>query len=85
MIQPPKNKPSLNDISRILTKRGQDNIYDIDAMYSALAEIPAERISQIREDIRNKKWQFARPQQREDMLSEWLPELGEYYELFSDF
>lgn len=85
VIQPPKNKPSLNDISRILTKRGQDNIYDIDAMYSALAEIPAERISQIREDIRNKKWQFARPQQREDMLSEWLPELGEYYELFSDF
>ncbi len=85
VLQPPKNKPRLNDISRILTKRGQDSFYDIDAMYSALAELPAERIAQIREDIRNKKWQFARPQQREDMLSEWLPELGEYYELFSDF
>ena len=85
VIQPPKNKPRLNDISRILTKRGQDSIYDIDAMYSALSEISAERISQIREEIRNKKWQFARPEQREDMLSKWLPELGEYYKLFSDF
>ena len=85
MIQPPKNKPRLNDISRILIKRGQDGYYDIDGMYAVISEIFPERISQIRKELRDRKWQFTRPEEREDMLSAWLPGLGEYYELFSDF
>ncbi len=85
MIQPPKNKPRLNDISRILIKRGQDGDYDIDGMYAVISEISPERISQIRKELRDRKWQFTRPEEREDLLSEWLPELGEYYEIFSDF
>ena len=83
--QPPKNKPRLNDISRILSKRGQDSVYDIDELYAVLSELPAEQISNIRKELREKKWQFTRPEEREDMLSEWLPECGDYYELFSDF
>lgn len=83
--QPPKNKPRLNDISRILSKRGQDSVYDIDELYAVIAELSPERISQIRKELRDKNWQFTRPEEREDMLSEWLPELDDYYELFSDF
>ena len=83
--QPPKNKPRLNDISRILSKRGQDSVYDIDELYAVIAELSPERISQIRKELRDKNWQFTRPEEREDMLSEWLPELGDYYEIFSDF
>ena len=83
--QPPKNKPRLNDISRILSKRGQDSVYDIDELYAVIAELSPERTSQIRKELREKNWQFTRPEEREDMLSEWMPELGDYYELFSVF
>ncbi|MBR1384239.1 MAG: hypothetical protein IJ555_10610 [Ruminococcus sp.] len=83
--QPPKNKPRLNDISRILSKRGQDSVYEIDELYVVIAELSPERISQIRKELRDKNWQFTRPEEREDMLSEWLPDCGDYYELFSDF
>ena len=83
--QPPKNKPRLNDISRILCKRGQDSVYDIDELYAVIAELSPRRISQIKAELREQKWQFSRTGEREDMLSAWLPELGDYYELFSDF
>ena len=35
--------------------------------------------------IRSQKWHIADPAKREKLVSLWLPELSDYYELFCDF
>ncbi len=36
-------------------------------------------------NIREQKWYCAKPEKREELLSSWLPELSDHYELFCDF
>ena len=83
--QPSKSKAGQSDIRRILYMRGQQNDYDIDELYAAVSEISAERIEKIRAEIRSQKWHIADPAKREELVSLWLPELLDYYELFCDF
>ncbi|MBR1739049.1 MAG: hypothetical protein IJ737_02055 [Ruminococcus sp.] len=83
--QPVKSKAGQSDIRRILYMRGQSDDYDIDELYAAVSEISAERIEKIRTEIRAQKWHIAAPERREELVSLWLPELSEYYELFCDF
>ena len=83
--QPSENKNRPTDVRRILFSRGEDMLYDADEIYAAFTGIAAARITQIRKEIFEKKWQFVRPEDREELLADWLPEMPEYYELFSDF
>ncbi len=83
--QPVRNKPRRSDIHRILFMRGQNDDYDEDELYALFCDISAERIRQIRKDIREQKWYCAKPERREELLSSWLPELSDHYELFCDF
>ena len=83
--QPIKNKPRQGDIRRILYARGQDRAYDADELYAEFTGISAERISKIRRQIRSEKWHFVRPEERADLLKEWLPELEDYSDLLCDF
>ncbi len=83
--QPSKSKAGQSDIRRILYMRGQSDDYDIDELYAAVSEISAERIEKIRAEIRSQKWHIADPAKREELVSLWLPELSDYYELFCDF
>lgn len=83
--QPVRNKPRRSDIHRILFMRGQNDDYDEDELYALFCDISAERIRQIRKEIREQKWYCAKPEKREELLSSWLPELSDHYELFCDF
>ena len=83
--QPVRNKPRRSDIHRILFMRGQNDDYDEDELYALFCDISAERIRQIRKEISEQKWYCAKPEKREELLSSWLPELSDHYELFCDF
>lgn len=83
--QPINNKQRRNDIQHILYSRRQDSEYDTDMLYTLLQDIPPERITSIRQKLQTQKWHLTSKEQRNEMLSEWLPELEQYYELFHDF
>lgn len=83
--QPINNKQRKNDILRILYSRGQDSEYDADMLYTLFQGIPPERITFIRQELQAQKWHLTPKEQRDELLSEWLPELEQYYELFHDF
>lgn len=83
--QPINNKQRRNDILRILYSRGQDSEYDADMLYTLFQGIPPERITFIRQELQARNWHLTPKEQRDELLSEWLPELEQYYELFRDF
>ena len=70
---------------RILYSRGQDSEYDADMLYTLFQGIPPERITFIRQELQARNWHLTPKEQRDELLSEWLPELEQYYELFHDF
>ncbi len=82
---PIKNKTSQNDIDRILYSRGQEEYVDSDALYAAFSRLSPERISVIREELKNQSWHLMDKDSRLDFLSKYLPEFEEYYDLLSDF
>lgn len=82
---PIKNKASQNDIDRILYSRGQEDVIDSDALYAEFSKLSPERISTIREELKNQSWHLMDKDSRLDFLSEFLPEFEEYYDLLSDF
>ncbi len=84
---PIKNKSRKSGIDRILYSRGQEEIYHSDELYALFQTISAERISAIREAIRNEKWHLMGEKEREDFLNGYLPDndFKEYYPLLSDF
>ena len=82
---PIKNKSSQNDIDRILYSRGQEELIDSDALYAAFSKLSPERISVVREELKNLSWHLMDKDSRIDFLSEFLPEFEEYYGLLSDF
>ena len=82
---PIKNKASQNDIDRILYSRGQEDVIDSDALYAEFSKLSPERISTIREELKNQSWHLMDKDSRIDFLSEHLPEFEEYYDLLSDF
>ena len=82
---PIKNKASQNDIDRILYSRGQEDVIDSDALYAEFSKLSPERISTLREELKNQSWHLMDKDSRLDFLSELLPEFEEYYDLLSDF
>jgi len=82
---PIKNKQKKNGVERILFCRGQEDDYDVDELYAAFQDIPAERIANLRAAIREIQWHFMEPDARRDFLENHLPELAEYHDLFADF
>lgn len=83
--QPINNKQRRNDIQRILYSRGQNSEYAADMLYTLFQGILPERITTIRQALQVKGWHLTPKEQRDELLSEWLPELEQYYELFHDF
>ncbi|MCR5730868.1 MAG: hypothetical protein K6G20_11015, partial [Ruminococcus sp.] len=83
--QPIKDRQRRGDIQRILYSRGQDSEYDADMLYTLFQGIPPERITAIRQELHDKNWHLTLREERDELLSEWLPELERYYTLFSDF
>ena len=83
--QPVKDRQRRNDIQRILYSRGQDREYDADMLYTLFQGAPPERITAIRQELQAKSWHLTPKEMRDELLSEWLPELERYYTLFSDF
>ena len=58
---------------------------DSDALYAEFSKLSPERISTIREELKNQSWHLMDKDSRIDFLSEHLPEFEEYYDLLSDF
>ena len=83
--QPIKDRQRRGDIQRILYSRGQDAEYDADMLYTLFQGIPPERITAIRQELQEKNWHLTLREERDELLSEWLPELERYFELFRDF
>lgn len=44
-----------------------------------------ERIADLRAAIVDRKWHFMEPASRDNLLTEYLPELAAYHDLFADF
>ncbi|NBK79438.1 hypothetical protein D5272_12790 [bacterium D16-76] len=82
---PIKEKPRKNDIERILFRQGQEDDYDADELYAAFQDVLPERIADARTAIVDKKWHFLDPASRDKFLTENLPELAEYHDLFAGF
>lgn len=74
-----------SDISRILYSRGQEDIYDVDELYSLFSDFDVERIVKLRTLIRDLSWHFMRRDERIDFLEDHLPECREHYDLLADF
>jgi len=83
--QPINNRQRRSDIQRILYSQGRDSEYDADSLYTLFQGIPAERITAIRQELQSKSWHFSPKEQREELFTEWLPELERYYDVFSNF
>ena len=82
---PIKNKASQNDIDRILYSRGQEEYVDSDALYAAFSKLSSDRVTAVREELKNQSWHLMDNDSRLDFLSKFLPEFEEYYGLLSDF
>lgn len=78
-------KPRESDIDRILYSRGQEGDVDPDELYALFQTFDPERISALRHALSEQSWYFTRENERESLLMEWMPELAEWYDLFSDF
>ncbi len=84
---PIKNKSHKSGIDRILYSRGQEKIYNSDELYALFQPLSPERISAIREAIRNEHWHLMGEKEREDFLKRYLPDddFKDYYSLLCDF
>ena len=84
---PITNKQRGKDIDRILYSRGQEEQVDSDELYALFQNLPPERVSALRQAIREQSWHFMDEQTREAFLLTWLPEAEfiDYYDLLADF
>lgn len=84
---PIKTRRRQTDIERILYSRGQELQYNSDSLYSAFADIEADYISVIRENIINEKWHLMEKEERYDFVNRHFPnsDFYRYYDLLCDF
>lgn len=82
---PVKEKKRKSDVERILYARGQEDAYDPDELYALFGSLPPERVSALRQAIREQAWHLMDEDARERFLREWLPEFEDIYDLLTDF
>ena len=84
---PVKEKKRKSDVERILYARGQEDEYDPDELYALFGNLPPERVSALRQAIREQTWHLMDEDARERFLREWLPEpeFEDVFDLLTDF
>ena len=82
---PSRVTPKRSDIERILYSRGQEDLYDPDDLYAAVSELHPERVASLRQALAEQQWHLMDPDERLAFLSAQVPELEQWFELFSDF
>ena len=82
---PVKEKKRKSDVERILYARGQEDAYDPDELYALFGSLPPEKVSALRQAIREQAWHLMDEDARERFLREWLPEFEDIYDLLTDF
>ena len=82
---PVKVKKRKSDVERILYARGQEDAYDPDELYALFGSLPPERVSALRQAIREQAWHLMDEDARERFLREWLPKFEDVYDLLTDF
>ena len=82
---PVKEKKRKNDVERILYARGQEDAYDPDELYALFGSLPPEKVSALRQAMREHTWHLMDEDTRERFLREWLPEFEDVYDLLTDF
>lgn len=84
---PIRDKQRKSDVDRILYSRGQEDTYDPDELYALFQQLEPERITALRQAIREQCWHFMGEAEREQFLLEQLPEaeFTVYYDLLADF
>ena len=82
---PVKEKKRKSDVERILYARGQEDTYDPDELYALFGSLPPEKVSALRQAIREQAWHLMDEDARERFLREWLPEFEDIYDLLTDF
>ena len=84
---PVKEKKRKSDVERILYARGQEDEYDPDELYALFGSLPPERVSALRQAMREQAWHLMDEDARERFLREWLPEpeFEDVFDLLTDF
>ena len=84
---PVKDRQKEMDINRILFARGQEEAYDADELYALFRQLAPERLTALRQAIREEQWQLMDMTDREAFLLKYLPEseLMDWYDLLTDF
>ena len=84
---PVKEKKRKSDVERILYARGQEDEYDPDELYALFGNLPPERVSALRQAMREQAWHLMDEDARERFLREWLPEpeFEDVFDLLTDF
>ena len=82
---PVKEKKRKSDVERILYARGQEDAYDSDKLYALFGSLPPEKVSALRQAMREQAWHLMDEDARERFLREWLPEFEDIYDLLTDF
>ena len=84
---PIRDKQRKSDVDRILYSRGQEDTYDSDELYTLFQQLEPERITALRQAVREQRWHFMDETEREKFLLEQLPEVEftAYYDLLADF
>ena len=74
-------------MERILYARGQEDAYDPDELYALFGGLPPEKVSALRQAMREQAWHLMDEDARERFLREWLPvpEFEDIYDLLTDF
>ena len=84
---PIRDKQRKSDIDRILYAKGQEDVYDSDELYALFQQLEPERVTALRQTVREQCWHFMDAAERETFLLEQLPEaeFAACYDLLSDF
>ena len=82
---PLKEKKWKSDVERVLYARGQEDAYDPDELYALFGSLPPEKVSALRQAMREHTWHLMDEDTRERFLREWLPEFEDVYDLLTDF
>ena len=84
---PIRDKQRKSDVDHILYSRGQEDTYDPDELYALFQQLEPERITALRQALREQCWHFMGEAEREQFLLEQLPEaeFTVYYDLLADF
>ena len=82
---PVKEKKRKSDVERILYARAREDAYDPDELYALFGSLPPEKVSALRQAMREQAWHLMDEDARERFLREWLPEFEDIYDLLTDF